>query len=249
MTKRTATKKSAATLLQIEGLQIAVVNKRVRNINLRMRNDGTIVVSAPYRTPLAKIEEVVRDRIGWLRTAQARVLSQASLQDKTCNEGSVVSIWGIPYRCHIVPAERASARSCSFSLEDGLLVAHTPPCRMGTDDETSARRAKDLEAWLRAELMSRIEALRPQYEGLVGVQCANIRIRSMTSRWGVCNVSSKVITLNLNLVHFDDECLAYVLCHELCHLHEPSHNARFHALMDRYYPDWRRVRALLNGRL
>ena len=50
------------------------------------------------------------------------------------------------------------------------------------------------------------------------------------------------------LVHYDQRCLAYVLTHELCHLHEPSHNARFHALMDRFYPDWRTVRALLNGR-
>ena len=249
MTKRTAYKPMTTTLLEVEGLQITVVRKRVRNINLRVRNDGTIVVSAPSRTPLAKVEEVVRDRIDWLREAQARVLSQASHQDKTCDEGSVVWIWGDPYRCHIVPAERPSARSCSFSLEDGLLVAHTPPCRMGSDGETSARRAKDLEAWLRAELKSRIEALRPRYERLVGAQCALIKVRSMTSRWGVCNVRSKVITLNLNLVHFEDECLEYVLCHELCHLHEPSHNARFHALMDRFYPDWRRVRAMLNGRL
>ena len=37
-------------------------------------------------------------------------------------------------------------------------------------------------------------------------------------------------------------CVEHVVVHELCHLLEPSHNARFHALMDRYYPRWREAR-------
>ena len=32
------------------------------------------------------------------------------------------------------------------------------------------------------------------------------------------------------------------MVHELCHLLEPSHNARFHALMDKYFPRWREAR-------
>jgi len=34
--------------------------------------------------------------------------------------------------------------------------------------------------------------------------------------------------------------------HEMVHLLEPSHNARFHALMDRFLPEWRLRKALLN---
>ena len=39
-------------------------------------------------------------------------------------------------------------------------------------------------------------------------------------------------------------CVEHVVVHELCHLLEPSHNARFHALMDKYFPRWREARQL-----
>jgi predicted metal-dependent hydrolase len=33
-----------------------------------------------------------------------------------------------------------------------------------------------------------------------------------------------------------------VVVHELCHLLEASHNARFHALMDKFFPRWKDAR-------
>ena len=36
--------------------------------------------------------------------------------------------------------------------------------------------------------------------------------------------------------------LEHVVVHELCHLLEPSHNARFHALMDKFFPRWKEAR-------
>jgi predicted metal-dependent hydrolase len=37
-------------------------------------------------------------------------------------------------------------------------------------------------------------------------------------------------------------CVEHVVVHELCHLLEPAHNARFHQLMDCYFPRWREAR-------
>jgi predicted metal-dependent hydrolase len=42
------------------------------------------------------------------------------------------------------------------------------------------------------------------------------------------------------------DCLEYILVHELLHLVEPTHNARFQSLMDRFMPQWRQVRDELN---
>ena len=60
-------------------------------------------------------------------------------------------------------------------------------------------------------------------------------------------MAKRTITINSQLAHYDRRCLDYVVCHELCHLYEPSHNARFHALMDRFYPGWKAVRKLLSA--
>ena len=42
------------------------------------------------------------------------------------------------------------------------------------------------------------------------------------------------------------ECPEYVVVHELAHLLEPSHNARFIALMNRFLPKWQHYRDALN---
>ncbi len=68
----------------------------------------------------------------------------------------------------------------------------------------------------------------------------------MTTRWGTCNVRARRITLNLELARREPELLEYVVVHELAHLIESGHNARFYAVMDRALPDWRLKRRALN---
>ena len=63
------------------------------------------------------------------------------------------------------------------------------------------------------------------------------------SRWGQCDVKERAICFSAYLLLLPEWCVEHVVVHELCHLLEPSHNARFHALMDRYFPRWREARA------
>jgi predicted metal-dependent hydrolase len=69
----------------------------------------------------------------------------------------------------------------------------------------------------------------------------------MVSRWGSCNVKSGHITINIQLAAQPPDCLEYVVVHELCHLLEPSHNARFHALMTQFLPTWKQSERKLRG--
>jgi predicted metal-dependent hydrolase len=70
--------------------------------------------------------------------------------------------------------------------------------------------------------------------------------QSMTTKWGSCNCTAKTIRLNTDLAKKPPECLEYIVVHELVHLLEPTHNARFTALMDRFMPQWQLQRRLLN---
>ena len=69
-----------------------------------------------------------------------------------------------------------------------------------------------------------------------------VTFKKMVSRWGQCNVKTKEICFSLYVLLLPDWCQEHIVVHELCHLLEPSHNARFHSLMDRYYPRWREAR-------
>lgn len=98
----------------------------------------------------------------------------------------------------------------------------------------------------KAEATEKVRALTEhmteRYARVMGVSPSTIRIKPMISRWGMCNVKERSICFSTYLLLLPDWCVEHVVVHELCHLLEPSHNARFHALMDKYYPKWREAR-------
>lgn len=98
-----------------------------------------------------------------------------------------------------------------------------------------------------ARLKEQISRFAAKWEPVMGVHCERWSIRDMKSRWGSCTVTKKTIRLNLQLAKKPEECVEYVVVHELTHLLEPSHNARFHAYMKTYLPDYKeRKRRLEN---
>jgi predicted metal-dependent hydrolase len=69
----------------------------------------------------------------------------------------------------------------------------------------------------------------------------------MKTRWGSCNIRARRIWLNLELAKKPFACVEYVLVHELVHLLEPSHNARFKQLMHQFLPQGALLKARLKG--
>ena len=102
---------------------------------------------------------------------------------------------------------------------------------------TKAQKAEATE-----KVRALIEPLMEHYSEVIGVTPSSIRYKPMISRWGMCNVKERSICYSTYLLLLPDWCVEHVVVHELCHLLEPSHNARFHALMDKYYPRWREAR-------
>jgi len=69
-----------------------------------------------------------------------------------------------------------------------------------------------------------------------------LRIRQMTTRWGVCNYKDIVVTLNLELMKRDTECLDYVIYHELSHLIEANHSAKFWQIVEENCPNYKNIK-------
>ena len=70
----------------------------------------------------------------------------------------------------------------------------------------------------------------------------DLRIRKMTTRWGVCNTKSKTITLNLELIKRDTKYLDYVIVHELSHLIHANHSKEFWSLVEENCPDYKKIK-------
>lgn len=92
------------------------------------------------------------------------------------------------------------------------------------------------------KLSSLIAPMVENHSRIMGVQPSAVSYRAMISRWGVCNVRSKSICFSTYLLLLPLWCVEHVVVHELCHLLEPRHNARFYSLMDKYFPRWHEAR-------
>jgi hypothetical protein len=80
----------------------------------------------------------------------------------------------------------------------------------------------------------------------MGVTVERFYVQQMKTKWGSCNPRAGTIRLNTEVAKKPKECLEYIVVHEMAHLLEPTHNARFIALMDGFMPHWRLRRNHLN---
>ena len=59
------------TLRQAGGVSYHLVRRSVKNLNLRVREDGSVWVSAHPRIPAGQVDSFVAGRADWIRAAQA----------------------------------------------------------------------------------------------------------------------------------------------------------------------------------
>jgi predicted metal-dependent hydrolase len=78
----------------------------------------------------------------------------------------------------------------------------------------------------------------------LGVSYLRIDVRDQRTRWGSCSTRG-TLSFNWRLVLAPFEVLDYVVVHELCHLREPNHSARFWNLVESRRPGWSTQRAWL----
>ncbi len=91
-------------------------------------------------------------------------------------------------------------------------------------------------------LKALVEPMMERHAAVMGVAPSIVYYKPTISRWGQCNVKDRSICISAYVLLLPEWCVEHIVVHELCHLLEPSHNARFHALMDRYFPQWREAR-------
>ncbi|WP_368076122.1 M48 family metallopeptidase [uncultured Clostridium sp.] len=77
-----------------------------------------------------------------------------------------------------------------------------------------------------------------EYEQIVKEEVNNIRVITMQTRWGSCNVERKNINLNLELIKKPRYCIEYVILHELAHLKYPNNSKQFWDYMSVHMPNW-----------
>ncbi len=220
-------------------LRYELIRKKVKRINLRVRADGSVTVSASRLVPLCVIEDFLRQKEAFLRNAIRRA-EERKRETPSHAAGSSVRLWGEELALHFEKGGRSRAVREGDALRLYLREPEEPAAR----EAALAKWEKEQCEKAAAELLERwYPVLQP-----FGVPRPMLRFRRMSSRWGSCIPKKGAVTLNTRLLAFPESCMEYVLIHELCHLLQPDHSQKFRAWLDRFLPDWRERKRLLDGK-
>jgi len=215
-------------VLQWRECEVLLARKRIKNINLRMDRTGNIKVSAPFKIPLSSIHRFLEEKRSWIMRHRERLLAKPTQPLYQYDSGELHWFMGESYP---VIFQQHSQRQ--------MVLFHDNQISCYVKDTTKAAKQGLLEQWYRAQMKALLPALIQKWQPIMGVQVAQWGIKIMKTRWGSCNPRQKRIWLNLTLIKKPLVCLEYVLVHEMVHLLEASHNARFYALMSQFMPEWR----------
>lgn len=239
----------AGIILNVDGLEIpvSVVRKRVKNLNLRVRADGTVTLSIPQHLPLARAREFLDRKGEWIAERVRRNIERRPSPDLAGELPDRIPLWGklVPRdSIHANSGQAVGGQGAGGRAIPGQAASGRDAGDQGAPGQTTIDQAA-LDELYRTEVLRALPDVVERMEARIGVHAARWSVRVMKTRWGSCTPKTGAIRINARLAAYPPECLEFVVAHELVHLLEPSHNARFHALLDEFYPDNRHPAKLL----
>ena len=195
---------------------VEIIYKNNKNMYLRIKDDLKIVVTAPLKISEKKIQKFVESNIDYI----SKVIIQkeevlAKKQDKFQYLGKLYDI------CYI------NERKIFLGEEKALIGKN-----VNIDNWYKKNAIEVFENYYNSCFQNFKEA---KYKPI-------LKIRKMKGKWGVCNITNKTITLNLELIKLNPKYLIYVIYHELCHLKHPNHSKDFWALVEKYVPNYKQIK-------
>lgn len=196
--------------------QVIIEKKRTnKNTYIRVKKDMKIYVTTNYFTRDKDIEKLLIDNYSSI----VKMIKQQVVKQKS-NEG--FNYLGKKYDIVYVDY-------CDISFGDAKVFLN---------------KNLDIDKWYKKQakvlFKNRLDEIYNEYTE--NIPYPDLRIRKMTTRWGVCNTRLKVVTLNLELIKRDIKYLDYVIVHELSHLIEANHSSKFWSLVEKNYKDYKKIR-------
>lgn len=211
-------------LLRVGDLTIFVERKNIKNLHLRVGRTGKVSLTAPLFVSVGEIEKFAASKYAWIR----KNLLAAKAEDYLdFIHGGCVTVFGE----RLIVVFGAKKDEC----KEGKLYLKCPP----------QEGEKHAAAALKKLLVKKIESRLPVWEEKTGLHASAFSVRDMKTRWGTCNIRTGKICFSLQLIKKPEECLDYIIVHELGHLINCWHDKRFYNYLRYNFPDYERVRKIL----
>jgi predicted metal-dependent hydrolase len=214
------------TLPSGEQLNYKLERRQRRTVGLKITADG-LVVHAPKRLSQSLLESLLAQKADWIQKKLSAQI-QNKIPALQWQHGEQLLLLGN----HITLAVRHDARSRAVNHLPGLLELAMP-----NHNEPPAVARKVLQ-WYKKQAVTDFARRLEIFSAKLGVALPKLLISNARTRWGSCN-SKKEVRLNWRLLQAPPHLINYVICHELAHLKEMNHSARFWAVVASIYPDYK----------
>lgn len=214
------------TLPSGERLDYQLERRQRRTVGLKITASG-LVIHAPKRIAQSYLESLILQKSDWIRKKLA-ALTENKIPQVQWEDNEQLLLMGNP----IILSIRPDARSKAVVYEPGVLLLALP------DPNDTNLISRKVIQWYKKQAMADFARRLEILSAKLGVPLPKLFLSNAKSRWGSCN-SKKEIRLNWRLLQASPHIINYVICHELAHLKEMNHSAKFWAVVASIFPDYK----------
>lgn len=219
-------------------LVVSVTPKDIKNLHLAVYPPhGEVRVSAPLWMNEDRIKYYIISKMGWIRKQRAELRDQAREPEREFLNMETHFVWGQPCLLRIHPD--SSSNKVNLDHDTLNIYMRGEPVKSGMHDL--------LQSWYRGLVANEAKKRIEYWRGVFSLPPIEFCVRRMKTRWGSCIRARNKILLNTSLAKKPRECLDYVVAHELAHFFIPNHGENFIRFMDKYLPNWKMTKKLLNS--
>jgi len=209
-----------------ENIPYQLERRSRRTISMKVSTQG-LIVHAPNRISIKELENILLIKANWI-LSKLQSVQENAVPPLTLQHGCSLLLLGNDIQLDI----RHDSRSRLPEYLPGQLILALP----NPDDEIAI--LKKVLQWYRKQAQldftRRLEILATR----LGVPVPALFLSNAKGRWGSCN-SKQEIRLNWRLIQAPPHLINYVICHELAHLKEMNHSAKFWAIVESICPEYK----------
>ena len=219
----------AAHLLKLsngETISYLLERRQRRTIGLKITADG-LVVHAPKRIFEYQLNQVLQEKSHWilskLRAREANYIEPVQWLD-----GEHLLYLGGDVQLNI--AQHSTSKAATFE-QNKLLIAQQDP-------KNQTLTCRKIVAWYKKQALLDFSRRLEIFAAKLNVPAPPLTLSNAKSRWGSCNSRGEV-RLNWRLLQAPPHIINYVICHELAHLKQMNHSAKFWAVVESLCPAYK----------
>ena len=206
-------------IINVEPYEVKIIKKNNKNLYIRVKDDLCLHVTCNIFT-------TENDILNLIYRNEAAIVKMIEKQKRRIEKKQKFFFLGIPYKICLVN------------------VVHKAKI---IDDTIYARNLRSIDEFVKEQcsviFQERLDFCFNRFNGRIPKP--TLRIRKMKQKWGHCNKSECIVTLNSDLISYDIDEIDYVIIHELCHLIHFNHSKEFWYEVECYKPDFKKNRKVL----